>query len=49
MRGGCRASAASEARSGGTGERRRGGFLTGVGRCGGEDGTDTWDPSVSGG
>jgi hypothetical protein len=40
---------ASEARSGRRGERRHGGFLIGVGRRGGEDGTDTWDPCVSGG
>jgi hypothetical protein len=49
MRGGCKGSAASEARSDSAGERRRRGFLTGVGRRGGEDGTDTWDPCVSGG
>jgi hypothetical protein len=40
---------ASEARSGRHGERRRGGFPTGVGWRGGEDGTDTWGPCVSGG
>jgi hypothetical protein len=28
---------------------RRGGFPIGVDRCGGEDGTDTRDPCVSGG
>jgi hypothetical protein len=47
--GGCKGSAASEARSGSAGERRRGGFLTGVGQRGGEDATDTRDPCVSGG
>jgi hypothetical protein len=30
-------------------ERQRGGFLTGVGQHGGEDGTDTRDPCISGG
>jgi hypothetical protein len=43
----CKGSAASEARSGGVGEQRRGGFPTGVGWHGGEDGTDTRDPCVS--
>jgi hypothetical protein len=47
MRGGYKGSAASEARSGGAGERRRGGFPTGFGRRGEKDGTDTWDPCVS--
>jgi hypothetical protein len=40
---------ASEAWSGRRGERRRGGFPTGVGRRDGEDGTDTQGPCVSGG
>jgi hypothetical protein len=40
---------ASEARSGRRGERWRGGFPTGVSRRGGEDGTDTRDPCISGG
>jgi hypothetical protein len=40
---------ASEARSGRRGERWRGGFTAGVGRRGGEDGTDKRAPYVSGG
>jgi hypothetical protein len=40
---------ASEARSGRLGEQRRGGFTTGVGRHGGEEGTDKRAPYVSGG
>jgi hypothetical protein len=47
--GGRKSLAASEAQSDSAGKRRRGGFLTGIGRCGGEDGTDTRDPGVSGG
>jgi hypothetical protein len=46
---GRKGSAASEARSGDAGERQCGGFLTGIGQRGGEDGTDTRDPGVSGG
>jgi hypothetical protein len=38
--------AASAARSGRRGERRRGGDTAGVGRCG-EDETDKWGPCVS--
>jgi hypothetical protein len=40
---------ASEAWSGRRGERRHRGFLIGVGRHGGEDGTDTRGPCISGG
>jgi hypothetical protein len=47
--GGYKGSAASEAWRGGVGERRRGGFPTGVGQHSGEDGTDMRDPCVSGG
>jgi hypothetical protein len=36
-----------EARSGGAGERRREGFPTGLGRCGGEERSDKWGPRVS--
>jgi hypothetical protein len=49
MRGGGKGLTASEARSGRHGERPHGGFTTGVGRHGGEDGTDTRGPCVSGG
>jgi hypothetical protein len=49
MRVGRKGSAASEARSGGVGKQRHGGFPTRIGRHGGEDGTDTQDPGVSGG
>jgi hypothetical protein len=45
MRGG-KGLTASEARSGRRGERRRGGFTTGVGRHGGEDGADKRSPVV---
>jgi hypothetical protein len=47
--GGRKGSATSEARSGGTGERWRGGFPTGISWRGGADGTDMQDPGVSGG
>jgi hypothetical protein len=47
--GGGKGMTASEARSGRHGERWRGGFPTGVGRCGGEDGADKRVPHVSGG
>jgi hypothetical protein len=40
---------ASEAQSRRCGERRRGGFMAGVGRHGGEDRTDKRAPYVSGG
>jgi hypothetical protein len=40
MRGGGKVLTASEAWSGRRGERRRGGFTAGVGRCGGEDRAD---------
>jgi hypothetical protein len=54
MREGCKSSGASEAWGSGTGERRRGEILTGVGRRGGEgvgwrggeDGTDRRDPCI---
>jgi hypothetical protein len=49
MREGCKSSGASEERGSGAVERRRGEIPTGVGRRGGEDGTDTRDPCVSGG
>jgi hypothetical protein len=49
MRVGRKGSAAYEARSSGVGEQRHGGFLTGIGRHGGEDGTDMQDPGISGG
>jgi hypothetical protein len=39
--------AASAARSGRRGERRRGGDTAGVGRRGEEDETDKWGPCVS--
>jgi hypothetical protein len=44
MREGCKSLGASEVRGSGAGKRRRGGFLTGVGRRreGGE--SDRWDP-----
>jgi hypothetical protein len=44
MREGCKSSGASEARGSGAGERRRGGFPTGVGQRveGGE--SDSWGP-----
>jgi hypothetical protein len=46
--GGGKGLTASEARSGRRGERRRGGFLVGVGRRGGEDRTNKRAPCVSG-
>jgi hypothetical protein len=42
MREGCKSSGASEARGSGTGERRRGGFSTGVGRRGEGGESDRW-------
>jgi hypothetical protein len=44
MREGCKSSGASEARGSGAGERRRGEFLTGVGRCGEGGESDRWGP-----
>jgi hypothetical protein len=44
MREGCKSSGASEARGNGAGERRRGGFLTGVGRRGEGGESDRWGP-----
>jgi hypothetical protein len=44
MREGCKSSRASEARDSGVGERRRGKFLTGVGRRGGDDEADRRGP-----
>jgi hypothetical protein len=44
MREGCKISGASEARGSGAGERRRGKFPTGVGRCGEEGESDRWGP-----
>jgi hypothetical protein len=44
MREGCKSSGASEARGSGAGERRRGGFLIGVGRRGEVGESDRWGP-----
>jgi hypothetical protein len=44
MREGCKSSGASEARGSGVGERRRGGFPTGVGRRGEGAESDRWGP-----
>jgi hypothetical protein len=44
MREGCKSSGASEARGSGVGERRCGGFLTGVGRRGEGGESDRWVP-----
>jgi hypothetical protein len=49
MGGGSKGMMTSEAWSGRRKERRRRGFTAGVGRHGGEDGTDTRGPCVSGG
>jgi hypothetical protein len=42
MREGCKSSGASEARGSGTGELRRGGYPTGVGRRGEGGESDRW-------
>jgi hypothetical protein len=44
MRESCKSSGASEARGSGAGERRCGGFPTGVGRRGEGGESDTWVP-----
>ncbi len=44
MRESCKSSGASKARGSGAGERRRGGFLTGVGRRGEGGESDRWGP-----